>query len=83
MKMVRITDANRNFSALIQEVERDGITVQLCRRDRPVAILMPQGKDVKSDEERKVAIAEMKRLMKDGIDFDGRRFDRNEMHDRS
>ncbi|MBO6550854.1 MAG: type II toxin-antitoxin system Phd/YefM family antitoxin [Rhizobiales bacterium] len=82
-KTIKITDANRNFSALIQEVEREGVTFRLFRRDTPVAVLMPEGKDVKSDKARKAAITEMKRVMKEGIDFGGKRFSRDEMHDRT
>ena len=82
-KTVKITDANRNFSALIQQVEREGVTFRVLRRDTPVAVLMPVGKETKSDKARKAAIADMKRLMKQGIDFGGKRFGRNGMHDRA
>lgn len=82
-KTVKVTEANQKFSALIQEVERDGVSFRILRRDTPVAVIMPQGKDVRSDKARKAAIAEMNRLMKEGIDLDGKRFSRDEMHDRS
>jgi prevent-host-death family protein len=83
MKTVMVTEANQRFSKLIQEVERDGVTIRILRRDRPIAVLMPEGKDVKSNKERAAAIVDMKRLLKKGLKLGTESFSRDELHDRS
>ena len=82
MKTVMVTEANQRFSKLIQEVERDGVTIRILRRDRPIAVLMPEGKDVKSNKERAAAIVDMKRLLKKGLKLGTESFNRDELHDR-
>ena len=44
MKTVMVTEANQRFSKLIQEVERDGVTIRILRRDRPIACSCLKGK---------------------------------------
>lgn len=83
MKTVRVTEANQRFSKLIQEVERDGITIRILRRDRPIAVLMPEGKDVKSNKDRAAAITDMKRLLKRGLKLGTESLGRDDLHDRS
>ncbi len=84
MKTVMATEANQQFSKLIREVERDGVTIRILRRDRPIAVLMPAGDDGKLlNEERAAAIAEMKRLLQKGLKLGSERFNRDELHDRS
>ncbi len=82
MKTVMVTEANQRFSKLIQEVERDGVSIRILRRGRPIAVLMPEGKDVKSNKERVAAIADMKRLLKKGLKLGTESFNRDELHDR-
>ena len=83
MKTVMVTEANQRFSKLIQEVERDGVTIRILRRDQPIAVLMPEGEDIKSIKNRTAAIFEMKRLLKKGLELGVERFDRDALHDRS
>ncbi len=83
MKTVMVTEANQRFSKLIQEVERDGVTIRILRRDRPIAVLMPEGECIKLNKERAAAIAEMKRLLKQGLKLGTDPFNRDELHDRS
>ena len=83
MKTVKVTEANQQFSKLISEVEHDGISIRILRRDRPIAILMPEGEGKKSSEQRQAAIAEMNRLMKKGLKLGQECFDRDDLHDRS
>jgi len=83
IKTVMVTEANQRFSKLIQEVERDGVTIRILRRDRPIAVLMPEGKDVKSNKDRVAAIADMKRLLRKGLKLGTESFSRDDLHDRS
>ena len=83
MKRVRVTEANQQFSKLIQEVERDGVTICILRRDKPVAVLMPEGEDIKWHKERAAAIAQMKQLLNKGLRLGAKEFDRDTLHDRS
>jgi len=83
MKTVKVTEANQRFSKLIQEVERDGVTIRILRRDRPIAVLKPEGDDRHLTKERAAAVAEMKRLHKKGLKLGAKRFNRDALHDRS
>ena len=83
MKTVMVTEANQRFSKLIQEVERDGVSIRILRRDRPIAVLMPEGEGTKSGEKRAAAITEMNRLLKKGVKLGTVRFDRDALHDRT
>ena len=83
MKTVMVTEANQRFSKLIQEVERDGVSFRILRRDRPIAVLMPEGEDHNSNKDRAAAIADMKRLHKKGLKLGTESFSRDDLHDRS
>jgi len=83
MKTVMVTEANQQFSKLIQEVERDGISIRILRRNRPVAVLMPEGKQTSLNKERAMAIADMKQLLKKGQQLGTEGFRRDELYDRS
>lgn len=83
IKTVMVTEANQKFSRLIQEVERDGVSFRILRRDRPIALLVPETEGGKAGEERKAAIAEMKRLLQEGISLGREHLGREDFHDRS
>ncbi len=80
MKTVSARDANQRFSKLLAEVAA-GEEVVITRRGTPVARLMPIGRPAMTAE-RKAAIDRMVRMMKRGFPLGGRRFTRDEMHER-
>ena len=82
-KTVMVTEANQKFSRLIQEVERDGVSFRILRRDRLIALLVPEAEGGKAGEERKAAIAEMKLLLQEGIPLGREHLGREDLHDRS
>lgn len=82
-RSVRISEANQQFSALVQEVETTGVTIRIFRRDKPIARLSPDSGDKIDSNVRKAAVSRMKRLLKKGIAFGGERYSRDELHDRS
>lgn len=82
MKSVKISEANQQFSKLIHEVETDGVSIRILRRNRPVAILVPDSGDGKSNKAWKAAFEEMCRLHKEGLDLQGLRVNRDDLHDR-
>ncbi|HET6220750.1 MAG TPA: type II toxin-antitoxin system prevent-host-death family antitoxin [Dongiaceae bacterium] len=73
-------EANQHFSKLLAEVT-DGQEVVITRRGKPVARLSPVN-TAKDDKRREAAIRRMVKLMERGIDLGGRRFTRDEMHER-
>lgn len=82
MSVVGAREANRSFSKILKEAE-GGETVTITRNGKPVAELSPIGKRWKSESEREKAIAKMVDTMKNsGLHFGGRRFTRDEMHER-
>jgi prevent-host-death family protein len=80
MKRVSAREANQHFSKLLAEVT-DGQEVVITRRGKPVARLSPVN-TAKDDKRREAAIRRMVKLMERGIDLGGRRFTRDEMHER-
>ncbi len=80
MKTVSARDANQQFSKLLAEVA-DGAEVIITRRGKPVARLVPAGQSALTAD-RKRAIARMMRHLKKGLRLGGRRFTRDEMHER-
>ena len=82
MSSVGAREANRSFSKILKEAE-NGKTVTITRNGKPVAQLSPIRGLRKSSAERDRAIAEMVDAMKNsGLHFGGRRFTRDEMHER-
>jgi len=82
MPTIGAREANRSFSKILREAE-GGKTVTITRNGRPVARLEPIQKLRKSSPDRDRAIAEMVDAMKNsGLHFGGRRFTRDEMHER-
>ena len=80
MKTVSAREANQGFSKLLAEAA-DGAEIVITRRGKPVAKLVPVG-TAKNDEERQRAIERMRELMHRGLDLGGRKFTRDEMHER-
>lgn len=80
MKAVTTRQANQSFSALLSRVE-GGEEILITKRGRPVAILAPYSAAEPSDA-RSAAIERAVTLMRKGLPFRGRRFGRDEMHER-
>lgn len=82
MSVVGAREANRSFSKILKEAE-SGKVVTITRNGKPVAQLSPVGKQWRSAAEREKAIAKMVEAMKNsGLHLGGRRFTRDEMHER-
>lgn len=83
MKTVKVSEANQQFSKLIREVEHDGVTIRILRRDRPIAVLKPEGDDDRSAQVCAAALEGMKRLHRKGMRLGTEPFDRDALHDRA
>lgn len=79
MRSVTAREANQSFSRILAEAER-GEAVVITRRGQPVAMLAPYRAERNSD--RAHAIEHIVTLMREGLPIGGRRFDRDEMHQR-
>ena len=80
MKSVTARAANQGFSKLLAEAA-GGEEIVITRRGKPVAKLVPV-ETAKTDEERERAIERMREHMRRGVDLGGRKFTRDEMHER-
>ena len=79
MRAVSAREANQALSRILKEAE-GGASVVITRRGRPVAVIAPyRGKDA---QERARAIEHIVTLMRDGLPMGGKRFSRDEMHER-
>ena len=80
MSHISATDANRNFSRLLREVE-NGARVTITKDGRPVAVLSPVGQQEPGN--REAALQRMKALMEEGMEigYQGP-LDRDELHRR-
>ncbi len=81
MTTVGAREANRSFSKILREAE-NGKTVTITRNGRPVARLEPVDLRPKSEEERKAAHKRLMELLDKGLPLGGRRYTRDEMHER-
>ena len=79
MRFVTAREANQAFSQILKEAE-DGGSVVITRRGRPVAVLAPYR--TLASRERKLAVKHIVALMREGLPIGGRRFTRDEMHER-
>ena len=79
MRTVSAREANQGFSKLLAEVA-DGEEVVITRHGKPVARLSPVVPSIHPDREK--AIKEMIALLEKGLPIGGRRFTRDEMHER-
>ena len=82
MKTVSLREAHKDFSKLIQGIERRGEVFVITRHGRPVARLGPEGVDKHDDPDWALAFGEMKRLHAQGLDLGGLRLDRDDLYDR-
>jgi prevent-host-death family protein len=80
MKTVSAREANQAFSRLLKEVEK-GEEVLITKHGEPVALLSAY-RPLKSAAHREAAIERIVRLMRKGLPLGGRRFTRDEMHER-
>jgi prevent-host-death family protein len=78
MRFVTAREANQAFSHILKQAE-DGESVVITRRGRPVAMLTPY--PTLDARERESAVEHIVGLMRTGIPI-GRRFTRDEMHER-
>ena len=78
MRFVTAREANQAFSHILKQAEA-GESVVITRRGRPVAMLTPY--PASDARERELAIEHIVGLMRKGIPI-GRRFARDEMHER-
>ena len=79
MRSITARMANQAFSQVLRDVE-NGDTVVVTRRGKPVAVMAPyQPLDAPGREE---AVERIVRLMRHGLPLGGRRFTRDEMHER-
>jgi len=79
MRAVSAREANQSFSRILQEAE-GGDSVVITRRGKPVAVLAPYAS--RHLGEREQAIERAVALMRQGLPLGGRRFTRDEMHER-
>jgi prevent-host-death family protein len=79
MRFVTAREANQAFSRILREAE-EGESVVILRRGRPVALLAPYRAADRGERER--AIEHIVGLMREGLPIGGRRFTRDEMHER-
>ncbi len=79
MRAVSAREANQSFSRILQEAE-GGDSVVITRRGKPVAVLAPYRPLDASNRQR--AVERIVALMRKGIPLGGRRFTRDEMHER-
>jgi prevent-host-death family protein len=80
MRSVTAREANQGFSELLSKVE-EGEEVVITKRGRPVAVMSPYRRPEITPERRR-AIEKVIELTKKGLPFGGRRFTRDEMHER-
>lgn len=81
MSSVGAREANRSFSKILREAE-SGKTVIITRNGKPVARLEPVDLRPSTEKERRKAHKRLMALLDKGLDFGGRKFTRDEMHER-
>jgi prevent-host-death family protein len=79
MRPVTAREANQSFSRIMKEAEQRECVV-ITRRGKPAAILAPYGAEESQERER--AIEQIVALMREGLPIGGRRFSRDEIHER-
>jgi prevent-host-death family protein len=79
MRSISAREANQSFSRVLSEAE-NGDTVVITRRGKPVAVIGPYS--ARLAQEREQAIERLVELMRVGLPLGGRRFSRDEMHER-
>ena len=79
MRSITAREANQSFSRVLRDAE-GGQSVVITRRGQPVAVLSPYRRADAGDREQ--AIERVVQLMRRGLPLGGRRFTRDEMHER-
>jgi prevent-host-death family protein len=79
MRSITAREANHSFSRVLRDAE-NGDTIVITRRGTPVAVIAPYQQPSAAERER--AIEHIVKLMRDGLSLGGRRFTRDEMHER-
>ena len=79
MRSISAREANQSFSRLLSDAEH-GDTLIITRRGKPVAVLAPYASH--QSQERAQAIDRLVELMRTGLPLGGRRYTRDEMHER-
>ena len=78
MRAVTAREANQAFSRILKAAE-SGESVVITRRGAPVAIIAPYQAP---ERDREHAIEHVVAMMRNGLPLGGRRFSRDEMHER-
>jgi len=78
MRAVTAREANQAFSRILKAAE-SGESVVITRRGEPVAVIAPYRA---LDRAREHAIEHVVAMMRNGLPLGGRRFSRDEMHER-
>ena len=78
MRAVTAREANQAFSRILKAAE-NGESVVITRRGEPVAVIAPYREP---DRARERAIEHVVAMMRNGLPIGGRRFNRDEMHER-
>ena len=79
MRSITAREANQSFSRVLADAE-NGASIVITRRGKPVAVIAPYDRRVSPERER--AIERVVALMRKGLPLGGRRFTRDEMHER-
>jgi prevent-host-death family protein len=79
MRSVSAREANQSFSRVLSEAEH-GETIVITRRGKPVAVVGPYSARLSQERER--AVERLVELLREGLPLGGRRFSRDEMHER-
>jgi len=79
MRSLSIRQARQSFSQILRDAENGASTV-IARRGKPIAVIAPVRRPLSPERER--AIEHVIRLMREGLPIGGRRFTRDEMHER-
>ncbi|HSA81772.1 MAG TPA: type II toxin-antitoxin system prevent-host-death family antitoxin [Geminicoccaceae bacterium] len=80
MRTVSAREANQQFARILGEAAA-GEEIVITRRGQPVAVLAPYRRQTLTPEQ-KAAIARVVEMMRRGLAHDGRRFTRDQMHER-
>jgi prevent-host-death family protein len=80
MRTVSAREANQQFARILGQASA-GEEIVITRRGKPVAVLAPYRRQTLMPEQT-AAIARAVEMMRRGLVHDGRRFTRDEMHER-
>ncbi len=81
MKTVSAREANQRFSKILAEAE-NGEEVTITRYGRAVAQMLPLTRSERNEAERIEAHKSLMKLLRKGLHLGGRKFTRDEMHER-